>query len=63
MPRSMIVSIIRPRLEKTFKMVRDRIENSGLGHAASGRVVLTGGASQLVAWHRWRSRFSTARCS
>ena len=47
-PRSMVVSIIRPRLEETFEMVRDRIENAGLGHAASGRVVLTGGASQLV---------------
>jgi cell division protein FtsA len=47
-PRSMVVSIIRPRLEETFEMVRDKIENAGLGHAASGRVVLTGGASQLV---------------
>ena len=47
-PRSMVVSVIRPRLEETFEMVRDRIENAGISHAASARVVLTGGASQLV---------------
>jgi cell division protein FtsA len=47
-PRSMVVSIIRPRLEETFEMLRDRIDASGLGRAAGGRVVLTGGASQLV---------------
>ena len=46
-PRSMIVSIIRPRLEETFEMVRDRIESSGLSRAAGTRVVLTGGACQL----------------
>jgi cell division protein FtsA len=47
-PRSMVVSIIRPRLEETFEMVRDRLESSGLGRAAGSRVVLTGGACQLV---------------
>jgi cell division protein FtsA len=46
-PRSMIVNIIRPRLEETFEMVRDRIDGSGLGRAAGTRVVLTGGACQL----------------
>ena len=25
-PRSMVVNIIRPRLEETFEMVRDRLE-------------------------------------
>lgn len=47
-PRSALVSIIRPRLEEIFELVRDRIETSGLGRAAGARVVLTGGASQLV---------------
>jgi cell division protein FtsA len=47
-PRSMVVEIIRPRLEETFELLRDRIDSSGLGRAAGGRVVLTGGASQLV---------------
>jgi cell division protein FtsA len=47
-PRSMVVSIIKPRLEETFELVRDRLESAGLGRAAGTRVVLTGGASQLV---------------
>ncbi len=47
-PRSMVVSIIKPRLEETFELVRDRLEGAGLGRAAGTRVVLTGGASQLV---------------
>ncbi len=47
-PRSMVVSIIRPRLEETFELVRDRLEAAGLSQEAGNRVVLTGGASQLV---------------
>ena len=46
-PRSMVVNIIRPRLEETFEMVRDRLDSSGVARAAGHRVVLTGGASQL----------------
>jgi cell division protein FtsA len=47
-PRSQVVGIIRPRLEETFELVRDRLETSGLLHESGNRVVLTGGASQLV---------------
>ncbi len=47
-PRSQVVSIIRPRLEETFELVRDRLESAGLAHESGNRVVLTGGASQLV---------------
>jgi molecular chaperone DnaK (HSP70) len=47
-PRSMIVNIIRPRLEETFDLVRQRLDASGLGRVAGHRVVLTGGASQLA---------------
>ena len=47
-PRSMLVGIIKPRLEETFELLRDRLENAGLGPAAEARVVLTGGASQLI---------------
>jgi cell division protein FtsA len=47
-PRAMVVGIIRPRLEETFELLRDRLEGTGLGEAAGRRVVLTGGASQLV---------------
>jgi len=46
-PRSAVVNIIRPRLEETFEMVRERLDASGFSRAAGARVVLTGGASQL----------------
>ncbi|MDA8050916.1 MAG: cell division protein FtsA [Rhodospirillales bacterium] len=46
-PRAMVVSIIRPRLEETFEMVKERLEASGLSRIAGTRVVLTGGAAQL----------------
>ena len=46
-PRSMLVSIIQPRLEETFEMVKERLEATGLVRAAGHRIVLTGGASQL----------------
>ena len=46
-PRSMLVGIIRPRLEETFEMVRSRLEAAGFDKVAGRRVVLTGGASQL----------------
>jgi len=47
-PRSMVVSIVRPRLEEIFEIVKDRLENSGLSRMAGARVVLTGGAGQLA---------------
>lgn len=46
-PRSMLVGIIRPRIEETFEMVRARLEETGFDKVAGRRVVLTGGASQL----------------
>ncbi|PZP56754.1 MAG: cell division protein FtsA [Micavibrio aeruginosavorus] len=46
-PRSYLVSIIQPRIEETFEMVRARLNDVGLSHVAGRRVVLTGGASQI----------------
>ena len=46
-PRSMLVGIIRPRLEEIFEMVRARLEATGFDKVAGRRVVLTGGACQL----------------
>ena len=46
-PRSILVGIIRPRLEETFELVRGRLEEHGLQRVAGRRLVLTGGASQL----------------
>ena len=47
-PRSMVMNIVRPRLEETLELVRDRLEAAGLGSEVGSRVVLTGGASQMV---------------
>ncbi|MBC8338127.1 MAG: cell division protein FtsA [Rhodospirillales bacterium] len=47
-PRSMLIGIIRPRIEETFEMVRDRLAETGFDKVAGQRVVLTGGASQLT---------------
>ncbi|SDG44586.1 cell division protein FtsA [Roseospirillum parvum] len=46
-PRSMLINIIRPRLEETLELVRHHLEHAGLSHVAGRRVVLTGGGSQL----------------
>jgi len=47
-PRSMLTGIIRPRLEETFELVHERLEETGFSKLGGGRVVLTGGASQLA---------------
>jgi cell division protein FtsA len=47
-PRAMVVNIIRPRLEETFELVKERMEAAGVAKESGTRVVLTGGASQLV---------------
>jgi len=46
-PRSMLVGIIRPRIEEILEMVRARLNAAGFEKLAGPRVVLTGGASQL----------------
>ena len=46
-PKSLLVGIISPRLEETFELIRDRLEQSGFDKIAGRRVVLTGGACQL----------------
>jgi cell division protein FtsA len=45
--KSLLVSIIAPRVEETFEMVRNRLEAGGSDKIAGRRVVLTGGACQL----------------
>ncbi len=46
-PRSILVGIIRPRIEETFELVRSRLEASGVDKLAGGRAVIVGGACQL----------------
>jgi len=47
-PRAALIGIVRPRIEETLELVRDRLEENGFDKAAGRRVVLTGGASQLA---------------
>jgi cell division protein FtsA len=48
LPKSHLVRIIRPRVEEILELVRDRLKKAGFAAQAGRRVVLTGGASQLV---------------
>jgi cell division protein FtsA len=45
--RASLVRIIKPRVEEILEMVRDRLAASSFAAEPRGRVVLTGGASQL----------------
>jgi len=47
-PRSMLVGVIRPRVEEIFEIIRSKLDMSGVSGMAGKRVVLTGGASQLL---------------
>jgi cell division protein FtsA len=48
LPKSHLVRIIKPRIEEIIELVRDRLKTAGFTAQAGRRVVLTGGASQLV---------------
>jgi cell division protein FtsA len=43
-----LVRIIRPRVEETLELIRDRLARSGFADVVGKRLVLTGGASQLT---------------
>ncbi len=46
-PRSMLVSIIKPRIEEIFELTNQKLKASGLYEMSGRRAVLTGGTSQL----------------
>jgi cell division protein FtsA len=46
--RAYLVHIIKPRVEEILEMVRDRLAASSFAAEPRGRVILTGGASQLT---------------
>jgi cell division protein FtsA len=46
--RAKVVRIIKPRAEEILEMVRDRLAASPFAAEPRGRVILTGGASQLT---------------
>ena len=46
-PRSQLIKIIKPRLDETFELVREKLDSQAFSAVAGRRVVLTGGASQM----------------
>ncbi|MGA2943335.1 MAG: cell division protein FtsA [Xanthobacteraceae bacterium] len=46
--RAQLVAIVKPRVEEVLEMVRDRLATSSFATDRRGRVILTGGASQLT---------------
>jgi len=48
MPRSMLVGVVRPRMEEIFELIRGKLEASGVDKIAGRRCVITGGASQML---------------
>ena len=47
-PRSALVDIIKPRVDEILEMARDRLAASSFAAEPRGRVILTGGASQMT---------------
>jgi cell division protein FtsA len=54
--RAALTRIIKPRVEEILEMVRDRLAASPFAAEPRGRVVLTGGASQLIGLPELASR-------
>ncbi|TNB47993.1 cell division protein FtsA [Martelella lutilitoris] len=46
--KALLSKIVRARVEETLELIRDRIQLSGYSAVVGKRVVLTGGASQLI---------------
>ncbi len=46
-PRSMLVGIVRPRVQEIMELVRDRLAEAGFDQVSGPRVVLTGGGALL----------------
>ena len=46
-PRSTLTGIVRPRVESTLDMMRQRLADAGLDRIGGQRLVLTGGGAQL----------------
>jgi len=47
LPRSLVTSILRSRIEETFEMISERLHGAKMDHISGGQIVLTGGAAQL----------------
>ncbi|MEQ8370975.1 MAG: cell division protein FtsA [Alphaproteobacteria bacterium] len=55
-PRALINSIVRPRVEEILEMVRDRLHASGFDRLVGRRAVITGGASQTPGMQDYAGR-------
>jgi cell division protein FtsA len=47
-PKSEILGIIRPRMEETYKLVKEKLDKLSFSRPLGGGVVLTGGGAQLL---------------
>jgi cell division protein FtsA len=48
-------TIIEPRIETVYGLVAEKLDRAGLSHLGEGRVVLTGGAGQMIGLAEWWS--------
>lgn len=62
-PRSMLTSIISPRMEEILELVRDKIVKMGLADSIGRRIVFTGGASQISGLEELARRIFSADLS
>lgn len=47
-PRSQILTIIKPRMEEIFKMVKEKLDKLTLSRPLGAGIVLTGGGAQML---------------
>ena len=47
-PKSQILGVIRPRVEETFKLVKEKLDKLSFSRPLGGGLVLTGGGAQLL---------------
>jgi cell division protein FtsA len=47
-PKSQILAVIRPRMEETYKLVKEKLDKLSFSRPLGGGVVLTGGGAQLL---------------
>ena len=47
-PRSQILTIVKPRMEEIFKMIKEKLDKLNFSRPLGGGVVLTGGGAQLT---------------
>ena len=47
-PRSEILSIIKPRMEETFRLVKEKLEKLSFSRPLGGGIVITGGGAELL---------------